>query len=177
MDKCLPREACVMAGNFAEGRTHTCLGKTTPNINCSNSTKACQFHQKFYKHKHTHTHTFTGPLPRTTKVSRYQKGKANLGFSEARDSEWQWHQLGHIQVYTSLQTDNHATPHHSVFYRLDALPTSTEGTQTMKQISKNCHIILKKYITTSIILAFKIHHTIYEVSNTATLASSIFFNK
>jgi len=27
-------------------------------------------------------------------VSRYQKGKTNLGFTEARDSEWQWHQLG-----------------------------------------------------------------------------------
>ena len=101
VDKCLPREACVMAGNFAEGRTHTpCPGKTTPNINCSNSTKACQFHQKFYKH--THTHTFKGPLPSTTKVSRYQKGKTNMDFSEARDSEWQWHQLGHIQVYTCL---------------------------------------------------------------------------
>ena len=24
------------------------------------------------------------------------------------DSEWQWHQLGHMQVCTSLQTDNHA---------------------------------------------------------------------
>jgi len=41
-------------------------------------------------------------------VSRYQKGKTNLDFTEARDSEWQWHQLGHIQVCTSLQTDNHA---------------------------------------------------------------------
>ena len=29
--------------------------------------------------------------------------------SEARDSEWQWHQLGHMQVCTSLQTDNHAS--------------------------------------------------------------------
>jgi len=29
--------------------------------------------------------------------------------SEARDSEWQWHQLGHLQVCTSLQTDNHPT--------------------------------------------------------------------
>ena len=28
---------------------------------------------------------------------------------EARDSEWQWHQLGHMQVCTSLQTDNHAS--------------------------------------------------------------------
>jgi len=25
-------------------------------------------------------------------VSRYQKGKTNLDFTEARDSEWQWHQ-------------------------------------------------------------------------------------
>jgi len=27
-------------------------------------------------------------------VGRYQKGKTNLDFTEARDSEWQWHQLG-----------------------------------------------------------------------------------
>jgi len=30
-------------------------------------------------------------------VIRYQKGKANVDFTEARDSEWQWHQLGHMQ--------------------------------------------------------------------------------
>jgi len=42
-------------------------------------------------------------------VSRYQKGKTNLDFSEARDSEWKWHQLGHMQVCTSLLTDNHAS--------------------------------------------------------------------
>ena len=41
-------------------------------------------------------------------MSRYQKGKTNLDFTEARDSEGQWHQLGHMQVCTSLQTDNHA---------------------------------------------------------------------
>jgi len=23
--------------------------------------------------------------------------------------QWQWHQLGHMQVYTSLQTDDHAS--------------------------------------------------------------------
>jgi len=27
----------------------------------------------------------------STRVSRYQKGKTNLDFTEARDSEWQWH--------------------------------------------------------------------------------------
>jgi len=41
-------------------------------------------------------------------VSWYQRGKTNLDFTEARDSEWQWHQLGHMQVHTSPQTDNHA---------------------------------------------------------------------
>jgi len=42
-------------------------------------------------------------------VSQYQKGKTKLDFTEARDSEWQWHQLGHMQVCTSLQIDNHAS--------------------------------------------------------------------
>jgi len=42
-------------------------------------------------------------------VSRYQKGKTNLDFTGARDSGWQWHQLGHMQVCTSFQTDNHAS--------------------------------------------------------------------
>jgi len=61
-----------------------------------------------FKHTHTHTrtHPFNGPLSRTTRVSRYQKGKTNLDFTEARDSEW--HQLGRMQVWISLQTDNHA---------------------------------------------------------------------
>jgi len=42
-------------------------------------------------------------------VSWYQKGKTNLDFTEAKDSEWQWHPLGHMQVCTSLQSDNHAS--------------------------------------------------------------------
>jgi len=55
---------------------------------------------------HTHTHPFNGPF---FWVSRYQKGKTNLDFTEARDREWQWHQLGRMHVCTSLQTDNHAS--------------------------------------------------------------------
>jgi len=38
-----------------------------------------------------------------------RKVKTNLDFTEAKDSECQWHQLGHVQVCTSLQTDNHAS--------------------------------------------------------------------
>jgi len=45
----------------------------------------------------------------TTRVGRYQKGKTNLDFTEARDTEWQWHQLGRMQVCISLQTDDHAS--------------------------------------------------------------------
>jgi len=53
-------------------------------------------------------------------MSKYQKGKTNLDFTEARDSEWQWYQLGLMQVCTLLQTDNHtSTP--PFFYRPDAL--------------------------------------------------------
>jgi len=56
-----------------------------------------------HTHTHTHTHPFNGPFSGTTQVSRYQKGKTNLDFTEARVSEWQWLQLGHVQVCTSLQ--------------------------------------------------------------------------
>ena len=52
---------------------------------------------------HTHTHTFNGPFSGTTHVSRYQKGKTNLDFTEARGSQWQWNLLDHMQVCTSLQ--------------------------------------------------------------------------
>jgi len=57
----------------------------------------------------THIYPLNGPLSGTTRVSWYQKGKTNLDFTEGRDSEWQWHQLGHMQVCTSLLTDNHAS--------------------------------------------------------------------
>ena len=76
-------------------------------------------------HSHyTHTHPFNNPYSRTTHVSRYQKGRTNLDFTEARDSEWQWHQLGHMQVCTLLQTDNHASNPPLSFYRPDALPAA-----------------------------------------------------
>ena len=75
---------------------------------------------------HTHTHTpFNGHLSGTTRVSRYQKGKTNLDFTEARDSEWQWHQLGHVQVCTALQTDNHARQHPTTQFLQACRPTNS----------------------------------------------------
>jgi len=55
---------------------------------------------------HTHTHPFNGLFSGTTQVSWYQKGKNNLDFTESRDSEWQRHQLGHMQVCPSCHPTN-----------------------------------------------------------------------
>ena len=93
-------------------------------------------HARTHAHAHTqtHTHPFNGPFSGTTRVIRYQKGEINVDFTEARDSEWQWHQLGHMQVCISLQTDNHASTPPLKFFtgRMPFLPPnqqcqSTEG--------------------------------------------------
>jgi len=56
-----------------------------------------------------HTHAHLTAFFRDHPVSRYEKGEINVDFTEARDNEWQWYQLGHMQVCTSLQTDNYAS--------------------------------------------------------------------
>ena len=65
-------------------------------------------------------------------MSRYQKGKTNLDFTEARDSERQWHQPGGMQACTSLQTDDHASiPPPEVFYRpMPILPPNQQRQNT-----------------------------------------------
>jgi len=84
----------------------------------------------------THTHPFNGPLSESTRVSRYQKGKTNLDFTGARDSEWQWHQLGDMQVCTSLQTDNHASIPPLSF--LQAGCPSCRPTNSVKALKAHC---------------------------------------
>jgi len=76
-------------------------------------------------------------------VSRYQKGKTNLDFTDATDNEWQWHQLCHIQVCTSLQTDNHVSTQPLNFFtgRMPFLPPnqqrpSIEGNQQPSEPTK-----------------------------------------
>ena len=73
---------------------------------------------------HAHTHPFNGRFSRTTRVGRYQKGKTNLDFTEARDSEWQWHQLGICNSAPRSRQITTPAPHHSVFYRPVALPAA-----------------------------------------------------
>ena len=84
------------------------------------------------------THPFNGPFSVTTRVSRYQKDKTNLDFTEARDSESQWNPLGHMQVCTSLQTDNHAsTP---PFSFLQAGCPSCRPTNSVKALKAINHL-------------------------------------
>jgi len=69
-------------------------------------------------------------------VGQYQKGKTNLDFTEARDSEWQWHLLGYMQVCTSLQTDNYAnTP--PLRFLLAGYP-SCRPTNNVKALKAQC---------------------------------------
>jgi len=90
------------------------------------------------KQTHTHTHPFNGPLSGTTRVSWYQKGKTNLDFTEARDSEWQWNPLGHMQVCTSLQTDNHASTPPLIFTgRIPFLLTNQQRQSTEGNMKQN----------------------------------------
>ena len=67
-------------------------------------------------------------------MSQYQKVKTNLDFTEARDSEWKWHQLGHMQVCTSLQTDNHASTPQLSF--LQARCPSCRPTNSVKALKE-----------------------------------------
>jgi len=55
-----------------------------------------------------------------------------LDFTEARDSEWQWHQLGRMQVCTLLQTDNHASTPPLCFFtgRMPFLPPNQQRQST-----------------------------------------------
>jgi len=86
-----------------------------------------------------------GLFPETTRVSRYQKSKTNLDFTEARDSECQWHQLGRMQVCTSLLADNHASTPPLSFLQAgcpSCMPPnqqrqSTEGTFLSEYLGKN----------------------------------------
>ena len=120
-------------------------------------------------HTHTHTHLtalFPG-LPRT-QVSRYQKGKTNLDFTEAKDSESQWHQLGRVQVCTLLQTDNHASTPPLCF--LQARCPSCHPTNSAKALKANLHY---SKIVTAHSLNLLVHFNAFFVHSVALRAGSV----
>ena len=91
----------------------------------------------------THTHPFNGPFSGTARASRYQKGKTNLDFTEARDSEWQWHGISWA-ICKSVPRCRWITtpaPHHSVF--LQAGCPSCRPTNSIKAL-KGCKLGTEK---------------------------------
>ena len=105
---------------------HLSHGQTVPVVLMTCCLRAARFLSS--SATHTHTHAFNGPLPGITQVSRYRKGKTNLDFTEARDSEWQWR----MQACTSLQTDNHASTPPATTQFLQARCPSCRPTNSIK---------------------------------------------
>ena len=97
------------------------------------------------------TRPFNGPLYGTTRVSRYQKGnKTNLDFTGARDSEWQWNPLGHMQVCTSLQTDNDAgTPQLSFLHAGCPFCRPTNSVKALNVLGKVKYMDIAVYALSS----------------------------
>jgi len=87
--------------------THKCIGRFQ--FPSCQQRMLSQPSTRTQTHTHSYTHPFNNPFAGTTQVSTYQKGKTNPDFTEARDSEWQWHQLGQMQVCALLQTDNYTS--------------------------------------------------------------------
>jgi len=96
----------------------------------------------------SHTHPFNGPLSGTTRVSRYQKGKTNLDFTEARDSEWQWHQAICKSAPRSRQITMPA-PHCLVTARVCAIHqhTQNEHWRRLKRVLQSYYYTSKDVLT------------------------------
>jgi len=70
-----------------------------------------------------------------------------VDFTEARDREWQWHQLGHMQVCTLLQTDNHAsTPTLSFFTGTPFLSPNQQRQSTAGTTYTDNHFMTNTYM-------------------------------
>jgi len=71
--------------------------------------------------------------------------RTNLDFTEARDSEWQWHQLGHMQICTLPQTDNNAsTPPLSFLQARCPSCHPTDSVKALKAFREKCHILYNR---------------------------------
>jgi len=75
-------------------------------------------------HTHTHTHTRLSALFRDCPGQPVRVKPIWILLKQ----EWQWHQLGHMQDCTSLQTDNHASHPTIQFFtgRMSFLPPNQQ---------------------------------------------------
>ena len=120
---CNPVQPLRKMNTFISGRSHIAV------IIVNNALGGvCGGDVALYKitlNTYTHIHSFNGPFSRTTRVSRYQKGKINLDFTEARTvsgSGISWAVCKSAPRSRQITTP---APHHSsFFYRPDALPAT-----------------------------------------------------
>ena len=78
---------------------------------------------------YSHIHTFFQDYPRWAST---RKVKPIWILLKKRQSEWQWHKLGYMQVCTSLQTDNHTSTSPLKFFtgRMPFLPPTQQRQST-----------------------------------------------
>ena len=110
--------------------------KVTVSLTCGRKMICCT-------HTHIHLTALCLGLPRWAGT---RKVKPIWLFTEARDSEWQWHQLGHMQVCTLLQTDNHASSPPLSFLQAGCPSCRpTNSVRALKWLKAWCAAVALKY--------------------------------
>ena len=127
---CRTSSFCTVAWQLARFQLTRCIARSL-----GDSWASCD------KELHKHTH-LTALLPGLLRWAGTKKNKnQSLDFTEARDSEWRWHQLGHMQTCTSFQTDNPiSTPPLSF---LQAGCPSCRPTNSVKALKANLNSLTK----------------------------------
>ena len=108
-------------------------------LSCSSQLNQCRC---AYTHTHTHTR-LTALFPGLPGWAGTREVKP-IWILLKQDSDWQWHQLGYMQLCTSLQTDNHAsTPPLSFFTgRMPFLPPNQQRQGTLRHWRHTVHTVV-----------------------------------
>ena len=104
---------------------HGCMDAPTsqPALRLRYSHNATDDHDTIHTHN-THTHAFSGPLSRTTRVSRHQKGKPMWIFVKQETESGSGINWAICKPAHRSRQITTTAPHRSVFYRPDALPVA-----------------------------------------------------
>ena len=84
-----------------------------------------------HTHARTHTHLFNGPLSGTTQVSQYQKGKTIWILLKQKTVSGSGISWAICKSAPGSRQITMPAPHHSVFYRPDALPATQPTAMAM----------------------------------------------
>jgi len=96
----------------------------------------------------TTLHMFNVPFSGTTTVSQYQKGKINVDFTEARTVSGSGISLAVCKSAPCPRQITMPAPHHSVFYRPDALPAAQPTGSKHSKFTRHQNSFMAKHSTT-----------------------------